>query len=417
MTDNTYTVEGGVYTFPGDNYQLRLSGVTLDRRGRIFAHAVMLTADGNAFLGMDYGEITSARFRYSLASQTAQRNSGDPLSVENFLLDATIALQSDPAIKTDVALPAFEPLDEFIANIPPKRPDVVEGLIERGNIYATASKPKVGKSLLLLNLAFAAVTGNQWLGRRVENGQVHIFQLEDSKRTLKRRIQAMTGGNLPKGIWLHTEPFRLTDENYDATVEACSKSLLVICDPIIQGTNIRDWNSPSEVRDAYEYWRRLARDTDAAVFAAVHHRKMDGEFGDAMAGSIQAQATVDGILELYRDKKLERTERRLSFTGRDWGDMDEEVIALDTETLTWKRVGTFQDAKEQAKDAERQTVMAAVRDVLPTSSPGMSKKMITDLTGLNERQVRDALDLLGDKVLCEKMPGRGGPIGYWLSGK
>ena len=97
--------------------------------------------------------------------------------------------------------------------------------------------------------------------------------------------------------------------------------------------------------------------------------------------------------------------------------MDDEVIALDTETLTWKRVGTFQDAKEQAKDAERQTVMATVRDMLPTSSPGLSKKMITDLTGLNERQVRDALALLGDKVLCEKMAGRGGPNGYWLSGK
>jgi len=42
--------------------------------------------------------------------------------------------------------------------------------------------------------------------------------------------------------------------------------------------------------------------TDAAVFAAAHHRKMDGDFGDAMSGSIQAQATVDGILDLYRQK-------------------------------------------------------------------------------------------------------------------
>ena len=48
-------------------------------------------------------------------------------------------------------------------------------------------------------------------------------------------------------------------------------------------------------RDAFDLWRRLARDTEACQALSYHHRKTAGDFGDAMAGSVQAQATLGGI--------------------------------------------------------------------------------------------------------------------------
>ena len=73
-----------------------------------------------------------------------------------------------------------------------------------------------------------------------------------------------------------------------------------------------------------------------------------------MAGSVQAQASVDGIIDLYRDPNLERIERKISFTGRDWSDREDEVIRLDAETLTWKSAGSFTEAREMAREAVRQ---------------------------------------------------------------
>ena len=286
--------------------------------------------------------------------------------------------------------------------------------MERGCLYSFASKPKVGKTILLLNLALAVAGGSEWLGRKVTNGRVCVFQLEDSDRTIKRRLERMTGGRWPSDLLLHVVPYRLSVENYDATVAACRGASLVICDPIIQASDVRDWNAQSEVRATYELWRRLARDADATVIVSVHHRKMAGDFGDQMAGSIQAQATVDGIIEIYRDNNLEKTERRVSFTGRDWNDAEEEVIRLDTDALTWRSSGSFAEAREMAREGRLQEKAAKVWDVLPSEPPGFTYSEIEKATALGSNRIREAIRALGDRVAqAGKGKSSKDPLNFW----
>ena len=349
-------------------------------------------------MALDHGDLGNGQFRSRLAAQVAKRNSGDVVIIENFVLDALIVLQEDLSIVA-VAAPSFVPLPDFVRSVPPPGPPLVEGILELGNLYGAVSKPKVGKTILCMNLAAAIAGGKHWLGRPVTNGRVCFFQLEDSARTLTRRFEAMTGGTLPSDLLLHTAPFRLLDENYDATVAACKGAILVICDPIIQASEVRDWNSQFEVRELYDRLRRLARDTDATVVVAAHARKQEGEFGDAMAGSIQAQAAVDGILELTRDRSLERSERRLSFVGRDWAEMDAEVVRLDVDTMTWHSAGSFTEAKEQAREARAQADAVLVLDVLPgADSDALRYDAIGEKTGLSIDRMRAALQSLGDQV-------------------
>ena len=289
--------------------------------------------------------------------------------------------------------------------------EVVEGLCEAGGLYGMVSKPKVGKSILSTNLGLAVATGGRWLGRRVAKGRVCLFQLEDSERTLKRRFEKMAAGGPPGEFWIHTAPLRLSEENYSEYVTACQRAVLVIVDPMIQAVvDVKDWNSQAEVRRAYELWRRLARDTDACVVVLIHARKVEGEYGDAIAGSVQALAAVDGILELSRAAQLQKVERRLSFLGRDWAEMDDLVISLDPVALTWTAAGTFDEAKERAqemiRDEEAQRRAGMVLDALPEGPPGSTYDELIATTGMRRDAIRKVIESLGDRVDGEKAKGR-----------
>ena len=239
-----YTVSRGVFTFRDENYVLQLRDVQRNQLGRLFVLAEILTQDAEGYLGVDHGDLSSGRFRSGLATQAARRNSGDPSTFENLLLDALLAIRNDPDVTPLAPGPAFVSVEEFVRNVLPAGSSVVEGLLERGNLYGCASKPKVGKTILLLNLALAVATGRDWLGRCVTPGRVLFFQLEDSERTLKNRLELMKSKKWPTDLWLHARPFRLTEDNYNATLEACKGACLIICDPIIQASAIREGHVP-----------------------------------------------------------------------------------------------------------------------------------------------------------------------------
>ncbi len=410
-----YEFKDGVYTFPAEQHQVQLSRVNRDRHGNIFAQVQVLTVDGSAYLALDTGNLSSSRFRSGLATQAASRNSGNPLPVDNTLLDILLALENDPAISISAPPPNFIPIQQFAESVPPPGDPVVEGLMERGKLYGLSSKPKSGKSILLLNLSIACTQGYEWLGRKVSPGTVFFIQLEDASRTLMDRITRMTGNQLPLGLHFHVDPFRLVPENYEMTVEQCAGASLIICDPIVQASSVRDWNDTTEVRAAYDLWRTLARDTGAAVIIAAHNRKMDGDFGDALAGSGQAFATVDGLLELNRDKKLKRTERRLSYVGRDWPDLNDDVIDLDPLTLSWTVSGTYSEIRDMDDESRLQSKTLGILELLPNEPPGLTYRELGEKSEFSRRQLRDIVEALGDKIARQgnENGSRTNPLRFW----
>ena len=274
---------------------------------------------------------------------------------ENVLIEAVVALEGDPNVVSQ-ELPLWKPrritAQEYVSTMAPRRPELVEGLYELGTLQAIVAKPKVAKTLLTLGLAVAvAKGGGEWLGRRVEGGRAAVFQLEDSHRTVGARLLAITSKKLPDDLLLHMAdiPFRMSEDSYPQVADACRGFSLVIVDPIIQVARVGDWNAQQDVRNAYDLWRRLARELDVTVVVVAHHRKAVGDFGEQIAGSIQGLATPDGIVEVRRDGSLSKAQRRVSYVGRDWADLEDEVIELNPSTLTYDRVSTASDLVEERR--------------------------------------------------------------------
>ena len=414
MPYKTYTFSSGTFTFSSASCVITFSRVQRNRFGSVFGDVSILTPDGKGHLAQDHGEISSERFRQAIAATAAKRNSGSNLLIEDLLLDAYLSSKDDPLVAQALPVPAFVSAADFAKHTLPELPEVVTGLIAPGRLYVVAAKPKSGKTILLMNMALAVAGGRPVLGRVTRPGRVAFFQLEDSERTLQKRLRAMCPGIVPHDLLLHLAPFRLVEENFEPTLLSVRGCSLVICDPIVVATEIRDWNAQDEVRRGYDLWRRLARESDASVVLSAHHRKMEGEYGDALAGSIQAMATVDGILEMYRSRELNKTERRLSYLGRDWGDIPEEVIRLNQESLTWEIEGGFREVQEQARGVRQREQSQVVLEALPSAPPGLTYAEIEAETGMNRDAVRDCLKVLGTQVQSAGKPkSRTTPIRYW----
>ena len=210
------------------------------------------------------------------------------------------------------------------------------------------------------------------MGREVKPGPVYWLQLEDSDRVIARRWQRMAGAP-SSNVHVGRGPWHSSDENLDATVAALKEAALVVVDPIIAAADVDQWSDMTQVRKAYDYWRMVARETDAVVVLLAHHRKMDGTDGDQVAGSHQAGAAVDGIIEMRKGGSgVESNERRLSFTGRDWADMDNEIIALIPETLVFEPVGTYQ---ERRAEINTQRAEVDARELANAVAPGPEVQM------------------------------------------
>ena len=408
-----YRLEDGAHVFTSDHCEMVFTWVNRDRYGRLHAKVTVRTADGSAIMAIDQGLLTSGAFREQLATQAAKRNSNNAEPFTVLLFAAYDYLDREISYIESGQAPDFKLLEDFIMAVQPPGPQVVFGLFERGGLYGIASQPKVGKSILLLNLALAVTKGDYWMGYGVEQGKVCLFQLEDSERTLKARFERMNVGPWPENLFIHVAPFKLEESNYQQTLDACAGAALIICDPIIQASGVSDWNSQSEVRDAYEYWRRLARDTNSTVIISTHHRKMAGDYGNQMAGSIQALATVDGVIELFRDQNLGQTERRLTYTGRDWPEKADIVLGLDSEHLIWNPLGTMEEARQVAKDQRGDNDEATVWDALTTQAPGSSQEELVTATGLTRKRVSQSLLGLKDLLGSEGSGGRGTPVRYF----
>lgn len=358
-SDAIATVDNATPTRTGG----RVGYVTLWERG-----------EGEAILNAGRLDLTDVRQRVTFAAQGAKRNSGDTAIWENRLLEIDLILSQEMGGVAVSGPPAFESMSDFLNSVDPNRQDLVEGLLELGNVYLLAGRYKASKSILAINLALATARGGFWLGRKVQQGPVYWLQLEDSDRLIARRWKNLAGA-VTHNINIARGPWQLNETNLNATIGALLDASLILVDPLISAVNVQHWSDMTEVRQAYDLWRIIARETNAVVLLIAHHRKLSGDDGDQVAGSHQAGASVDGIIEIRKGGQgIQDNERRLSYTGRDWPDLPDEVIALHSDSLVFNLRGDYKTRQQEARANE------AISDIQPLyralkSGPVMQKAL------------------------------------------
>jgi hypothetical protein len=93
-----------------------------------------------------------------------------------------------PRILTHPSLPEKEwiPFRDITAPDPEKEEWQVEELIKLGNLVILAARPKIGKSIVGLNLAACIASGRPFLGRKVTQGRAMMVPYERPDLTVKR---------------------------------------------------------------------------------------------------------------------------------------------------------------------------------------------------------------------------------------
>jgi hypothetical protein len=267
---------------------------------------------------------------------------------------------------------------------------VIPGLFPEG-VTLLASRPKLGKSWLLLQIAGAVAKGVATLAfddRPPMQGDVLYLALEDNQKRLQRRLRKLYGSdqeNWP-AITLATSWRRLDCGGLDALREWCksvARPLLIEIDTLKRvrppkRSKQTDYDADYE---ACQGLQQLASEFDIAIIVAHHDRKMDAEdVFDTVSGTLGLTGGVDTVAIIKR--------RGSAFTlhieGRDLSEPVEKAVQLDRETCLWVILG---EAAEVLRSNERARVLTTLKG----EPEGLSVAEIAARASLASRNAADVI--------------------------
>ena len=257
--------------------------------------------------------------------------------------------------------PYMSALDLLAMDLPEPGP-VVDGLISEG-LTVIAGKPKLGKSILSLDLAASIAAGKPAVGGFPSHqGKALYVALEDGPRRLRSRIERSLT-DCPADFDIATE-WPLIGRGGIAELERYiveQQPRCIIIDTLIrirrkkrsQDRYEADYESLAELQ-------QLATRRRLAIIVIHHTNKADGsDFLDAVSGSTGLTAATDSVAVLTRARG--EADGLLEITGRD---IEEKSFALqfDGEALSWSLLG---DGREYAMSKERREILEHLRELGP----------------------------------------------------
>lgn len=189
--------------------------------------------------------------------------------------------------------PAFEWLEDIQEQYPNLRPEVIKGLLRKGELINIISSPKIGKSYLVIDLAIAMILGSGWLGFECVKGRVLLIDNELHKETISHRNKEVfharafgsgDGGSIPVKNAIAYRSLRgdlKTVPQLQSILGSFPKDFfqLIILDAFYKFIpEDVDENSNSEMAQIYGMLEKYANDT-GACFAIVHHSTKGDQYG------------------------------------------------------------------------------------------------------------------------------------------
>lgn len=283
----------------------------------------------------------------------------------------------------------FEPIKYVVPGC-----HIVEGLT------ILASKPKLGKSWLMLQAAIAVALGEVIFESRCEPGDVLYAALEDNPRRIQSRMDKLRGHRAwPDRLTFRCEMPGLAEGGLDVIREwaaSVEKPRLVIIDVLAKVRPSRgreEGNYEADYR-AVSGLKAVCDELGIAVVLVHHVRKMDADDPlDTVSGTTGLTGAVDSTLVLSRNSDGVTLQGR----GRDIPEVD-AAVKFDRETCRWSFLG---EASEVRRSDERSTILAAL-----TGQDAMSPKDIADEIGQTVTAVRMTLSRMARSGEVEKV-GRG----------
>jgi hypothetical protein len=249
-------------------------------------------------------------------------------------------------------------LGQLLEHHPKPMPALIEpGLLPASGILFIGGEPKVGKSLLVANLALALASGSSRAGFNIPQARrVLICQFELPTSQFAARLSPMRkpiGSAADSNLLVDTEAaghLLSASRGLDHFLAAIrsAKADVVVLDPLYS-THDQDENDTRAMAALCQTLLRL-RDASHAALIVVHHvRKSVGryEIGSAFRGSSALHAVGDSYLLLVRPSPQVPT-IELRFQFRYAPAPQPRLLTLDADTL-WFEVSNSQPSPPQPR--------------------------------------------------------------------
>jgi hypothetical protein len=300
-------------------------------------------------------------------------------STEQTCAQAAEALLPGATVRTarELAEEEFEPLQPLVTF--EGRPVLHEGM------SLLAAKPKMGKSMLAMNISVAVATGGVALGHgEARQGRVLYLDLDGCERDMQERLHAMCDRDPAPTQFHAVHPagqFPTGEEAVEHLEMLTGRYDLIILDTVNRVRPTTDGRRNAYHAD-YDFLHPLAqmgREHGTSILA-IHHlnKNQRSDPLDKVSGSTGMTAAVETVMVL--DGERGKGEAELKIHSRR-GD-EHHDLEFDDTLLTWKLGGIPEpgtDARKEVwdalKDADGWTRLGDLQDVLGTQKNTISEHL------------------------------------------
>jgi len=306
------------------------------------------------------------------------------------------------AASTKSASPAVLSLAQLLEQQPSTPPPclVEPGLLPPQGILFVGGEPKVGKSLLVANLALSLAAGADRIGFPIPAPRrVLICQFELPVPQFVSRLALMRralGAAADQNLWVDTRAAghmlsAAQGLNHFVSAARAAAAEIIVLDPLYS-THDQDENDTRAMAALCQSLLRL-RDASGAALVVVHHvRKSIGrhEIGSAFRGSSALHAVGDSYLLLTRPSpQLATLELRFQF--RYAASQPPRLLQLDPRTLWFSSAGPPPAAPAPRRKVEKADVKQALAEIGDQARYNQLRDQIMNTTECSKRTAQLAI--------------------------
>lgn len=261
-------------------------------------------------------------------------------------------------------------MDELMSQTFPVKEAVIDNLLYKG-AYLFAGAPKIGKSFLVLQIAYAISTGQPLWEYHVHPGAVLYLALEDQYQRLQERMARMFGVDGQGDLMLAVNAKQIgqgLEKQMEYFLMRYPHAQLIIIDTLQKVREISgERYSYANDYDIISRLKTFADNYNICILIVHHTRKQQAEDSfEMISGTTGLLACADGAFLMHKER---RTDNRaiVDIVGRDQPDQRLRLIR-DEETLTWTLEGADCELWKAPPDPLLEQVAQLVTPEHPTWS-------------------------------------------------
>ena len=235
----------------------------------------------------------------------------------------------------------LKPIEKIDTSI--KKDIIINNIMKSKGVYLLVSNPKVGKSMLALQLSCSVCNGTPFLGYKVNPSPVLYITTESDKGQLRERLEF-------QGLSIDNDNLFVIDRDTKTNISLRDMELdiktfaeeyngkLIILDMLkdIDFGVQYDINNYQDVSQQVFPKLRTYCDKYNVTFLVTHHLNKTGK----TLGSIALDATVDGRITLIENKSNKKYVK-LQTINRDFPELDMQLKKLDN--LIFQKINSIEE--------------------------------------------------------------------------